>query len=87
MEDHGLLKEGIASSHAIECLLFNVPNQKFGDSYQDTFVNIVNWLSEANLANFVCQNSIQPLFDDGRWTIQKAHAYINALVQMWQQWG
>ncbi|MBS0537041.1 MAG: nucleotidyltransferase, partial [Proteobacteria bacterium] len=87
MEDNGLIQSGTASSHAIECLLYNVPDQQFGNSYSDTFVNVVNWLNGADLTNFVCQNGIQRLFDQGRWTTQNARAYIGALIQMWNQWG
>lgn len=86
MEDNGLIQSGTASSHAIECLIYNVPDQQFGSSYGDTFVNAVNWLNGADLTNFVCQNGIQRLFDSGRWTQQNARAYIGALIQMWNQW-
>lgn len=86
MEDNGLIQSGTVSSHAIECLLCNVPDQHFGSSYGDTFVNVVRWLNSADLTNFVCQNGIQRLFDSGRWTQQNARAYIGALIQMWNQW-
>lgn len=87
MEDNGLIQSGTASSHAIECLLYNVPDQQFDSSYSDTVVNVVNWLNSADLTNFVRQNGIQRLFDSGRWTQQNARAYIGALIQMWNQWG
>jgi len=87
MEDNGLIQSGTASSHAIECLLYNVPDQQFGSSYGDTIVNVVSWLNSADLTDFVCQNGIQRLFDSGRWTQQNARAYIGALIQMWNQWG
>jgi len=87
MEDNGLIQSGTASSHAIECLLYNVPDQQFGGIYGDTVVNVVNWLNSADLTDFVCQNGIQRLFDSGRWTQQNARAYIGALIQMWNQWG
>ena len=87
MEDNGLIQNGTASSHAIECLLYNVPDHQFGSSYGDTVVSVVNWLNGADLTNFVCQNGIQRLFDSGRWTQQNARAYIGALIQMWNQWG
>lgn len=87
MEDNGLIQSGTASSHSIECLLYNVPDQQFGSGYGDTFVKVVNWLNSADLTNFVCQNGIQRLFDPGRWTTQNARTYIGALIQMWNQWG
>lgn len=87
MEDNGLIHSGTASSHAIECLLYNVPDQQFGSSHGDTFINVVTWLNGADLTNFICQNGIQRLFEPGRWTTQNARAYIGALIQMWNQWG
>lgn len=87
MEDNGLIQSGTASSHAIECLLYNVPDNLFGASYATTVFNILKWLNDADLTDFVCQNGIQRLFDSGRWTQQNARAYIGALIQMWNQWG
>lgn len=87
MEDNGLIQSGTASSHAIECLLYNVPVQQFGSSYGDTVVNVLNWLNSTDITDFVCQNGIQRLFDSGRWTQQNARIYIGALIQMWNQWG
>ncbi len=85
MEENGLIQSGTASSHAIECLLYNVPDQQFGSSHSDTVVNVLNWLNGADLTDFVCQNGIQRLFDSGRWTQQNARTYIGALIQMWNQ--
>lgn len=86
MEDNNLIQIGTASSHAIECLLYNVPPQQFGGSYNDTFVGVMSWLNSADLSDFVCQNSTQRLFENGRWSIQSARIYIGALIQMWNQW-
>lgn len=86
MEDNSLIRSGTASSHAIECLFYNVPDQQFGSKCGSTFVNVVNWLSSADLTNFVCQNGIQRLFSDGRWTEANARAFIAGLIQMWNQW-
>lgn len=86
MEDNGLIQIGSASSHNIECLLYNVPDNKFGGSYADTFVNVLNWLNDADLTNFICQNEIQRLFDPERWTQQSARAFIRALIHIWNNW-
>lgn len=82
MEDNQLIRSGTASSHAIECLLYNVPDQYFGHSYTDTFINVVNWLNGTDLTSFICQNGIQWLFEPGRWTTQDARKYIGGLVQI-----
>lgn len=87
LEDHDIIATGTASSYGIECLLFNVPQQHFGGSYQATFINVVDWLARIDMTDFVCQNGVQRLFEQNRWTIQKAQTFIDALIQVWQQWG
>ena len=42
--DDGVLAAGSAPSYFIEGLLHNVPNDKFGTSYGDTFVAAMNWI-------------------------------------------
>ena len=86
-EQRSLIQEGTASSYAIECLLYNLPLRQFGGTYQDTFVNALNWLSKTDLTKFVCQNGIHQLFEEDRWTTKKARVYIGALITMWNQWG
>lgn len=89
MENHGIIAAGTASSYAIECLLVNVPQQHFGGTYQMTFASVVDWLARADtdMTDFVCQNGVQRLFKQNRWTIQMAHTFIGALIRMWQEWG
>ena len=41
----------------LEGLLYNVPNDKFGTSYEDTFVNAYNWIINADSTEFVCATS------------------------------
>lgn len=86
MEDNRLIQIGSASSHNIECLLYNVPDHKFSGSYADTFVNVLNWLKNADLTSFICQNEIQNLFEPERWTQQSARTYIRALIHIWNNW-
>jgi len=52
----GVTAEGSAPSYFLEGLLYNVPNDKFGTSYGDTFVAAMNWILEADRKKFVCAN-------------------------------
>ncbi len=54
--DDGVLAAGSAPSYYIEGLLYNVPNDKFGKSYGDTFVAAFNWILQADRTKFVCAN-------------------------------
>lgn len=87
MVDRGLIQQDTASSHAIECLIYNVPDNLFGTSYASTCVNTLNWLNSADLSNFVCQNGLQSLFGPDKWTIPQARAFISAAIVMWNDWG
>ncbi len=55
--EDGDLKSGIAPSYYLEGLLYNVPVDKFEKSYEDCFVNAINWIqNEADKAKFACCN-------------------------------
>ncbi|OGW41409.1 MAG: tRNA nucleotidyltransferase [Nitrospirae bacterium RBG_13_39_12] len=75
-------------SYFLECMLYNVPNSKFGTSYQDTFCNVVNWLNEINLDNFICQNGQLILFGSTQeqWNTNQAKAFIKNLISLWNNW-
>ena len=90
MIEDGLIKTGIAPSYYIEGLLYNVPNEKFTNSYQNCVVNILNWYRrEASKADLVCANRRHSLLRDGYHTCwQKANcdAFIEAVVTLWNKW-
>ena len=89
-----LSDKNIAPSYFIQCLLYNIPDNIFsGSSYQEIVVNILEWLSQAfydqnSYENFVSQNEIVPLFGSGtdKWNINDAMDFINALIEMWNEW-
>jgi len=82
------ISSSLAPSYFLECLLYNVPNDKFSGSYQDVFCNIVNWLNKANLKDFVCQNEQLKLFGDTpeQWLISEAERFIQKLIRLWNDW-
>jgi hypothetical protein len=86
--DRGVIPDDLAPSYFLECLLYNVPNDKFGGSFQATFCNIINWLRNADLTQFVCQNEQLPLFGDSpeQWSVRKAQSFIRSMVDLWNNW-
>ncbi len=75
-------------SYFIECLLYNVPNAKYGQSYQNTFCNVVNWINDALTADpsqFVCQNKMFYLFGSSstQWNVNDAKTFISELTSLW----
>ncbi|MDR0462393.1 MAG: hypothetical protein LBG88_03655, partial [Christensenellaceae bacterium] len=52
-----------ARGYFIECLLFNIPNNLYiGKTLNDVFLKVINYLANASLENFVCQNLVWHLF-------------------------
>ena len=56
MIDLGRIPDGLAPSYFIEGLLYNVPSNQFVVGYQDTIVNVLNWIVSADRSGFLCAN-------------------------------
>lgn len=89
MVDEGLIESKVAPSYYLEGLLYNVPLQEFGGSYQDTFVNSYNWIMQADRSKFVCANEQYYLLRDGSpvtWRDEKCAQFLKAVGEFWNQW-
>ncbi|KWC82367.1 nucleotidyltransferase [Burkholderia cepacia] len=88
--DDGQLQPGIAPSYYLEGLLYNVPNESFGSSYADSFVNAINWIQrEADKSKLVCANEQYYLLRSGTptsWESADADAFISAAIRLWNAW-
>lgn len=86
--NHNSLSPGIAPSYFIECLLYNVPSQEIVTNPQDTFVNVLGYLRNANLSSFMCQNEQMYLFGASpeQWTQYNANLLISAYIDLWNSW-
>lgn len=79
-------------SYFLECLFYNVPNSCYGKSYSETYMSVANHLIEKrdsnSLSEFVTQSGLQWLFGDGihQWNEPDARAFIDDLVELWNQW-
>jgi hypothetical protein len=85
----GAIAVGVAPSYYVEGLLYNVPTQSFGVSYAASMLNCLKFLSEANRATFICANKQYRLLDGGAdvtWNAGHCNAYLNALIDLWNQW-
>jgi hypothetical protein len=87
IENESLSKDNVPS-YFLECLIYNAPNEKFENSYQNSFCNIVNWINAADLSNFVCQNEQIDLFGSipEQWAIDEAESFIEKLISLWNNW-
>ncbi len=84
----GYISGDLTPSYFLECMLYNVPDEDFGTNYQDTFCNVVNWLDEVSLENFICQNEQLKLFGmtPEQWNIDQAKEFIQNLISLWDNW-
>ena len=70
-------------------LPLKLANDKFGNSYEDTFVNAINWILDADRSKFVCANEqYYLLFEDSpiTWRAEKCEKFLDAAVDLWKQW-
>jgi len=87
VENHAI-KDGIAPSYFIECLLYNVPDDLFRPKLDKSYSVIVDYLSTAGLKQFKCQNGVRELFSQSRdlWSINEAKKFVRALEREWEKW-
>lgn len=88
--EDGEIEAGTAPSYYIEGLLYNVPAEKFGKSYEASFVSAFNWLvTEADKDKLVCANNQYYLLRDNAhtcWTLDKCNAFLEATGKLWKAW-
>jgi hypothetical protein len=87
--DEGIISSGVAPSYYTEGLLYNVPNGKFGGSYEDSLVNCINWIWDADRSKFVCANEQYYLLGNDphvTWSSAKCDEFLNAAADLWKHW-
>jgi hypothetical protein len=86
--ERGFLRDGAAPSYFVECLLYNVPDACFTSGMQDTYKAVVTHLVKNVIDGYRCQNGLLNLFGplSTQWNTGDAHALIDALVKLWNEW-
>jgi hypothetical protein len=87
MTDKGLLTAGMAPSYFIEGMLYNVPDDKFGGSYQDTWVKCFNHVVTAPREKLVCASYMHWLVRDNSptsWSVSNFNTFTAALKKYWE---
>jgi hypothetical protein len=86
--DNSEIEDDTAPSYFIECLLYNVPDRLFKQKLTKSYSSIVDYLLNANLQQFKCQNGKRKLFGSSGdlWNLDKAKEFIHALKQLWDDW-
>jgi hypothetical protein len=87
MMEKGLLAEGIAPSYFIEGMLYNVPDGKFGGTYQSTWIECFNHIVTAKRDDLVCANYMHWLVRDASptsWPVANFNTFTGALKKYWE---
>lgn len=87
--ENGSIDQKTAPSYFLKGLLYNVPNEKFGGSYQDTIVASINWILEADRSKLVCANEQYYLVRNNvpeTWPVANCDRFLDALKQLWKDW-
>lgn len=87
---NGAIRQGSAPSYFLEGLLSNVPDDKFGRSYTDTFVEAVNWIIKADRTKMTCANREYYLVRDAAaecWPCADCESFLAAAVALWTNWS
>lgn len=76
---------GDHASYFIECLLFNVPDDRFKGTYAQAFYAVLVYVQQANLSNFRTQSDQEDLFGASgtQWDVTKANAFIAGMARLW----
>ena len=85
--DDGRISQGTAPSYYIEGMLWNVPLDKFGNSYANTFCNCLNWLLDTDRTKLTCANRQYWLLGESnvQWPSANCNTFLNALVTLWNE--
>ncbi len=89
MVDDGMIEGKTAPSYYIEGLLYNVPTEHFGESYDATFVNCYNWLVQADRDKWVTANEQYKLLHPSSsvtWRADKCDQFLTQLRSLWTDW-
>lgn len=90
MVEDGYLADGMAPSYFIEGMLWNVPNSKFELTFEDSFVNSFNWVTNSDKTQLACANDLFWLIREGGgncWKPADFEMYIAAVKKYWNEWG
>ncbi len=90
MIDRTIIGDGVAPSYYLEGMLWNVPNTNFGNSYQSTIANCLNWISATKITDLRCANDLRWLVRDGRpdaWPTADFNTFTQKAIAFWNSGG
>lgn len=89
MVEAGEFEKSLAPSYFIEGMLWNVPPDKFGTSYADTFAAAINWLMKADKTKLVTASQRHYLLRNNSpvcWNEADFDKFLEVCVKWWNDW-
>jgi hypothetical protein len=87
MIEKKLLAEGVAPSYFVEGMIYNVPDDKFGGTYQQMWIDCFNHIVTAKRDDLVCANYMFWLVRDHSptsWPVGDFNTFTSALKKYWE---
>ncbi|MFZ7137882.1 MAG: nucleotidyltransferase [archaeon] len=88
LENDDSTPDTFLSSHFIESLIFNVPDELFTGTISEIFLKTLNWLNNEKFDDFKCQHGLFNLFGtaESQCDITQAKTFISEIVDLWNNW-
>jgi hypothetical protein len=85
LADDGKIAKDTAPSYYVEGMLWNVPNDKFGSSYVETFCNCINWLCQTDRSKLKCAHEQHALLGTSnvQWSANNCDMFLSAIIKLW----
>jgi len=86
--DKGLINSGTAPSYYLEGLLYNVPDDHFGSSYQETALKCARWILNTDRSKLGCAHEQYLLLGQSnvQWPTSDCDNFLLALINLWDNW-
>ncbi|MFA6306939.1 MAG: nucleotidyltransferase [Patescibacteria group bacterium] len=86
--DLGKISEDSAPSYFVESMVYNVPDNLFGQNYELTVQNSINFLYQHQFNKFICPNHQHLLFGDEsvHWDSDNMTHFLKELIVLWNNW-
>lgn len=81
----GKITEDSAPSYFVESMVYNVPDNLFGQNYALTIQNAINFLWKHPFDKFICPNHQHLLFGNGsiHWNSDNMTKFLKELIDVW----
>ncbi len=86
MSSANYVREGLAPSYFLEGMLYNVPTNKFGVSFQRTMTELLIWLRDCDRNALICANEMYKLLHPTSpvtWRAESFEEFLSAAIRFW----